>query len=360
MKAGHVRERSPGRWELRWRAAGTVRSQTIAAKSQRAAEIELAQRVAGGVINAPAKLTVAGFLADWLDGLTIAPQTVANYRSLAKRIVADLGNANVKLRELTALRIKQAFAEWSKTLKPSTLSQHRVVLRAALTDAVRYDMIARSPFDKLRGELPCGQPDEAKPTDAATIAAALEDRESVYYGAVLLCVATGFGVSFFLARRGEVLALQWADIDLAGGRVTIARQLRPDMTFGPTKTRKARIVALPAFAIEALRIHRLRMVERLFALGRRLGDDDLVCLNRKGKPIDPKTFSRAFTKLHGCKLHSTRHHHASALLSSGINVKAVSARLGHSSAKVTLAVYSHLLPGDDEAAAAAIEAAIGG
>jgi integrase len=77
-----------------------------------------------------------------------------------------------------------------------------------------------------------------------------------------------------------------------------------------------------------------------------------------GKPAHPISLSQ-WCRRNGVRFHSLRHGHASQLLNAGINIKSVSARSGHSSAAMTLNVYSHLMPGADEAAAAAIDKAIG-
>src|SRR5262245_16630575 len=109
---GHVRERSAGRWELRWHVAGKVRTETIAAKSRRAAETELAKRIAdaqiGKIALAPAKLTVGAYIDIWLDGLDVKPLTRQGYTSTARKFLKpDLGH--IRLRDLSAAAIRLAF-----------------------------------------------------------------------------------------------------------------------------------------------------------------------------------------------------------------------------------------------------------
>jgi integrase len=137
VKAGHVRQRSPGSYELRWRAGGKIRTETISAKSEREGSRELAKRVAAGEAgqfsNAPARLTCAEWFDQWHAAFSGAPVTLANYRSVIDRhLKPHLGR--VRLRDLSPADIKRMFVEAAKTLKPSTLGQIRNVLASALVD----------------------------------------------------------------------------------------------------------------------------------------------------------------------------------------------------------------------------------
>jgi hypothetical protein len=99
MSVGHVRERPPGRgrFELRWRAGGKIRTATIRAKSLRAAEIELAERIAaarlGQFSNAPARLTCGEWFDQWHAAFGGAPVTLLNYRSVIDRLLSRISEA---------------------------------------------------------------------------------------------------------------------------------------------------------------------------------------------------------------------------------------------------------------------------
>src|SRR5262249_44601925 len=149
---GHIRQRSPGSFELRWRAGGKYRTETIKARSEHAAGKELAKRIAaataGQFSNAPARLTCGDWFDKWLGTFIGAPVTLANYRSVIDcHLTPHLGT--IKLRQLAPVEIKRAFVEMAKTFKPSTLRQVRTVLASALRDAEALEMIPRSPLDKL-------------------------------------------------------------------------------------------------------------------------------------------------------------------------------------------------------------------
>jgi len=88
-----------------------------------------------------------------------------------------------------------------------------------------------------------------------------------------------------------------------------------------------------------------------------LTDNDFVFAHPDGTPLDPSTVSHAFNKvirkagLPHIRLHDLRHTHASLLLQAGVHPKVVQERLGHSSIRVTLDTYSHVMGGLQEAAA---------
>jgi integrase len=131
------------------------------------------------------------------------------------------------------------------------------------------------------------------------------------------------------------------------------------------KNNRGRTVALPAMVVAELRAHRLRQAEELLRLGLRLADDTFVCAREDGQPQQPNSIGHgwdrflAASKLPRIRFHDLRHSHATAMLQSKIHPKIVSERLGHSRIALTLDTYSHVIPGMQEEAAAAIDAAFG-
>ena len=171
------------------------------------------------------------------------------------------------------------------------------------------------------------------------------------------------------ARRGEILALAWKNVDLDATTIKIERSLeqtKAGLKFKSPKTKHGRrTVALPSIAVEALRAHRRRQLELRLAVG--LGKpepDALVFCGLDGSPIPPNNLSRDWArfvksrKLPRISFHALRHSHASALIASGIDALTVSRRIGHASPVVTLSIYSHLFKETDKTAAGAIEAAL--
>src|ERR1700722_18988737 len=174
------------------------------------------------------------------------------------------------------------------------------------------------------------------------------------------------------ARRGELLALRWDDVDLATGSMRIERSLEQTtagLRFKSPKTRRSRrTITLPASAVEALRIHRRKQMEWRLAAGLgKILPDTLVFSRFDGGATPPAALSRDwgnFVRAHKefppVSFHALRHTHASALIASGLDVLTISRRLGHSSAMVTLGIYGHMFANTDDRAAELMQKALGG
>ena len=263
-----------------------------------------------------------------------------------------------------------AFNEWKagghrgRPLARSTLQQLKVVLSGVLSEAVRADLIAKSPLDKLkarRGQknpLPVGDPPEAEPLSQEMINQLLaSDQNCPYFPGLVLAIAAGM-------RRGEICGLRWSNVDLDAGTVRVVEQLVPAKGGSAVSTTKSengvRSITLPPFAVELLHSHRLRVAEQLLRVGVRLSSEHTVCMWQDGRPLVPTSFTK-WCGARGFKLHAARHAHASALLNSSESVplKAIAKRLGHSDIKTTIGVYGHLAKDADDKAAEVIDKAFG-
>jgi integrase len=168
----------------------------------------------------------------------------------------------------------------------------------------------------------------------------------------LFALALGSGM-----RQGELLGLQWPDIDFDKGTVTVRRSLAQvisEFILKEPKSRSSkRMIRLPPFALDALLNHRRAMLAEgqdvragtvfVTKTGQYVGKSNLIrqvfkpILEKAGVPV--------------VRFHDLRHTHASVLLARGKSIKAVSRRLGHSNVAMTLRVYAHLLPDADGALA---------
>jgi integrase len=125
--------------------------------------------------------------------------------------------------------------------------------------------------------------------------------------------------------------------------------------------RGRRNIKLPAQAIAVLRDHRKQQLELRLALGMgKLEPTSPVFCTVEGKLIRPRNVTKAWSRVAASlglnvSFHALRHTHVSMLIREGVDILAISRRIGHSKAATTLDVYAHLLPGADEAAAKAIE-----
>jgi integrase len=170
-------------------------------------------------------------------------------------------------------------------------------------------------------------------------------------------------------RRGEALALSWADVDLDGGTVAVRHTLAKaagGWELAETKTASSRrVVRLPLFAVDALRQHRVRQLSERLRSGVTWPDSDLVFTTTSGTAIDGSNLLRAFksllraAELPDLRFHDLRHSAATFMLSIGIQPKVVAETLGHSRVGVTLDTYSHVLPHLQEEAAAKMNLLLG-
>jgi integrase len=172
-------------------------------------------------------------------------------------------------------------------------------------------------------------------------------------------------------RRGELLGLSWADIDLDRARLTVRRQLirmGRRTVFGRPKTEAGRrCISLDPNTVEVLRRHKCRRA--VTWRDDALSDPDkldLVFCRPDGNGRDPDVLSHQFgdlvrqAGLPKIRLHDLRHTHATLALQAGVHPKVVQERHGHASVKVTLDTYSHVMPPMHQEAAARVAAIVDG
>ena len=374
---GHIRERSPGRWaiilDLRDPETGKRRRKWHSfAGTKREAQRECARLVTelqGGDYIDAAKETLATFVDRWLDHMRsqVTPRTHERYVELARKNVVPL-LGNVVLTKLRPEQISQAYAKalvsgrrnGAGGLSPRTVHHMHRILRQALSQAVKWRALARNPADAV--DPPKTERSKMRALDAHETAVLLAHfRPTRMFIPILLGSLCGL-------RRGEVTALRWRAVDLATGQLAIVEsteQTKAGTRAKETKSGRARRVALPSIALEELRRHRVRQAEELLRLGVRMSDDDHVYAQADGSPVQPNSLTHEFTRilalstaLPRIRFHDLRHSHATQLLASGIHPKIAQERLGHSSVGITLDLYSHVLPGMQEDAAAKVDAAL--
>ena len=235
------------------------------------------------------------------------------------------------------------------------------VLSEMFGEAVRWGVIASNPAAGIRP--PRAPRPKLHIPDQRTCVAILERvRGRQVEGPIVLAVGTGM-------RLGEILGAQWKDVDLERKVLRVASTLSyigGEFTFTAPKTSRARrSVDLPKFVVAFLRRHRKEQSERKMAYRDVWNEHDIVFDDGIGQPLSPWTVSADFRRvvaelgLPRTRFHDLRHAHATQLLSSGVHVKAVSERLGHSSTSFTMDTYQGVIPSMGRAAADAADTLFG-
>jgi integrase len=178
-------------------------------------------------------------------------------------------------------------------------------------------------------------------------------------------------------RRGELVALRWADVDIDKATVAVTRSttsVQGKVVTGDVKTKRSRrVIDVDAATVAMLRRWRNHQREDRMMMGAGWHGVGNVFTMPAGEAWHPDTVSQAFDRLVAAhrealgnnaptriRFHDLRHTHASHLLAAGVNVKVVSERLGHASVAFTLDAYAHLMPGQQAFAAAAVAALVDG
>lgn len=375
---GTKTEIRPGVWRLRVYAGRRPGSntpiqitKTITARDKnpkpgagsRLADTELAKmatEVAKGN-TATGTETVGDLITQWLEhceNLGRSPTTIRKYRSIAETVVRPaLGK--VKLSKLTARDLDKLYATLKeKGNKPATVRRVHALIGAALHQAERWGYVDRNVARRASPpSVHAAQIEAPSPEDVQAMLVAAEKIEPTL--AVFLFVAALTG-----ARRGELCALRWTDVDFDAGTITIARSVyeTPGGGWGEkgTKTHQARTIGIDDVGLEVLRRHRAAVDGLAAQLELELLPDGFVFSRSPvgAEPIRPDVvtkFTTRVAKTAGVEthLHALRHFSATQGIAAGFDPVTVGARLGHADPSITLRVYSHVLEqGDRELAAA--------
>ncbi len=310
-----------------------------------------------------AQTTVAELLDQWFarGRVSWSPTTVRNLGSIVERhLKPALGDLLVG--DLTAAIVDQFYERLrtegrieGKPLAIGTVRRVHSTLHAALAQAQRWPWV----FDNVADHAspPRGEPVEMRPRTPAEVARLLESVADDPPLQLYLTLAATTG-----ARRGQLLALRWTDVDLVAGSLSMQRSVveGPEgPVLVPTKTRRSHRVALDPASVELLRTHREHVREEngADAFEQRF----VFCADAAGtRPWLPNFVTKRFivarraAGLGHFRLHDLRHFMATEMLDAGVPVPIVAARLAHARASTTLNVYAHAVPGGDRSAAEAL------
>lgn len=233
------------------------------------------------------------------------------------------------------------------------------IIRRALTQGVRWGWIDHNPaIDASPPRVPIRDLKPPSPDEVVELFRLAEQTDPDLATYIMLAASSG-------ARRGEMVALRWKDLDLDGGTLSIERGVvlvEKELIEQGTKSHQSRKITLDGTTINCLREHQHRASEVASLAGTAIGTESFVFSRTAdgSTPWRPDSTTRAFRLLcgragvTGIRLHDLRHYVATRMLSAGVDVRTVAGRLGHRNPSTTLNVYSHFVPQSDQQAAAAL------
>ena len=280
-------------------------------------------------------MTVGKWLAEWLGRhrARVRSSTHTRYQAALRTwVIPSLG-----LMQLKALTHKHIEAMHEVAIQagrsPYTIRQNHAPLRAALQEAERDGLIMRNPAASVHlPRLEKTEVDAFTQGEAQRFLAANE--KSPLFPVFHLALQSGL-------RLGELLALRVVrDIDLDSRTITVREARRHDVTGAPKSKSSTRRLKL---SLRATKVLANAIAEK---------PDGALAFHWKTDLLSRSMDQAcALAGVKRIRFHDLRHTHATLLLASGANIKAVSARLGHASVAFTLDVYGHVMPGMDEALA---------
>ena len=337
-----VKDPETGQSKQKWISGFATKEEAKSARDKARSESR------DGVFVSPSKITVEEHFEEWweIKRSKVKPTTAESYRFLLDRyILPKFGS--LLLKELTSAKIEKVLIELIQDLSESTVRLVAITLTQGLDRAVKDKRLAFNPAKGI--ERPKGKKRSVTPYTSSELKRLLEALASHRLSAFFRLLAyTG-------ARRGEILALKWSDLDFEKATLSISKNrtrlgksvIEQDSTKGGDGKR---LVQLDTETLRLVKEHRKGQIEERIKAGSIWQDANYIFTQENGLPLDPSTPYQLFKKtakrigLRSESLHSIRHLHATELLNSGAGVHLVKDRLGHSDISTTLRIYAHIRP----------------
>lgn len=396
--------------QIRERATYTP-DETMTLKQQQKAldkfVFEFEEKVKNGKYLKGEKVTLKEFSDRWLKDYAI-PQlektTIAAYiEKLDHQIIPALGH--LKLSKIQPMHLQSFYNNLMEDgvrkdgkeggYSSSTIKKCHAVISSILTTAVHWQVIESNPCDRVASPKQKTVKDDVKHftlEQAETFLKAIEMDYAISYKAhdriddtgkkyhvesykESRSIPTQLKVFFNLAlygglRRGELIALTWDDIDFKVKSISITKSTgytgKETITKAPKNKSSVRVIKIPGPIMEMLKKYKKEQQKLRLSLGDQWQDDDNVFIQWNGKQMNLSTPYQAFKeilnkynatvknpmlKLPDIPLHGLRHTSATLLISENVDIRTVSARLGHAQTSTTMNIYAHSLKKLDEKAA---------
>lgn len=360
-------------YEMTWKPAQNMTQKQIEKEVQRQAML-FEERCKTGLSGDATRITLSEFVPLYLEQKkpALSPTTYEYYcRAIQLKILPALGHHKIKdikpvhvqafVNQLCNIEKKNRNGSTStETLSPATIRRNLTILQSIMKLAVKRRIISDNPARSELLDIPKVTAPKVEiftKQEAAEMLVALENESLQFQVLIQLAIMTG-------ARRGELVALKFSDIDKETGKITIERAAvklkgkAPETK--PPKDYEIRTVTVSPECIEL--IEQLEQEKHLEAVrfGSQWVGGDWLFTQWNGEMMNPQTPTKQFSKFlsrHGFrhrKFHSLRHTSATLLLYGGVSLKQVQGRLGHGDIETTNK-YLHCLSEADEEAAGVLQ-----
>jgi integrase len=354
-----VREKKPGEWWLFINHQGKRTSRRIGGDKRTA--LEVAKKIEAKLVltefNLAEKEKTPSFkqyAEQWLETYVKQVRRASTHRRyrevLTKHVYPAIGSSpldQIKRGDVREILLKIM----AKGLSKSSVSLAKDCISGVLAHAMDEELVAVNPTIGLTKHLQIqrNKTEHLDPLNHGEVNLFLETCQAIYpehYPFFLCAFRTGM-------RLGELLALQWGDIDWNGKFIRVERSYKLKQTT-PTKNGRARRVDMSNQLIETLKYHHTQCKAEGFKLG--LGSAPGLVFHRNGDPVEQNYIRRVFkrilerARLREIRIHDMRHTYASLLLSEGISPVYVKEQLGHSSIQMTVDIYGTWIPNSNRTA----------
>ncbi|MDC7289549.1 site-specific integrase [Blautia schinkii] len=389
-------------------ATFTPDSNKTAKQNQKALEkfvFEFEEKVKSGKYLNGEKITFKDFTEIWLSDYAekqLESTTISTYKYLLDaHIIPVIGH--LKLSKLQPRHLNKLYDKLASERKdgrdggysPKTIRHVHNIISGIYTTAMKWNIVMENPCERVSPPKMARTCDKIKyfSLEQAEVFLGLLDREyTSSYKAhdriddtgkqYHVCdytetrkVPTQFRLFFLLAlfcgmRRGELIALEWSDIDFQKNSISITKSTAnvngKPVTKSPKTKSSVRLISVPKSVMEVAREYRKEQLEYRLSLGTQWEGENHIFIQWNGKQMHLDTPYNTFKKiirryneqvtapdkkLPEIPLHGLRHTSATLLISQNMDPRTVSNRLGHAQTSTTMDIYSHALKRMDEKAA---------
>lgn len=281
--------------------------------------------------------------------------SITQGRNIARESAEKISKAlNLKLDEIFSP------VDEDSTLSAKTILHHHRLISSILSTAVQWQAIFSNPCERVKPpKVEKNEPRYLDEAEASRLLELLENEDIQFRTAIQLLLYTGF-------RRGELLGLEWSDIDFKNQIIHVRRSslYLPDKGVFTDETKNytsERAIKVSSIVFQALKEYKTWQTEQRIKLGDQWHQTDRLFTAWNGKPMHPDTLTGWFhdfvarNNLPQVSIHSLRHTNATLLIAQHMPITTVAKRLGHANAATTTKIYAHAIRSADAAAAETLE-----